>query len=559
MKTRNLVLLVVAALLIACGNTPSPGGAAMKAGTYEATAKGFYGDFGVSVTVSKSAITAISAGEHKETPDLGGKAIGILTERIIAANTTGVDSVSGATITSAAFKAAVAEAIAKAGASPALSAAPPAPSRSSETQSADVLVIGAGAAGFSAAIAAAEAGAEVILIEKQDITGGTTVTSAGIVYAAVDPSDYKTMVDYYMTRAEGKADRALLQYFAEHSLETISFLEGLGVKWMMTIPAGTAPQPRARFSMHEDGRAMIGSALIDPMEAKAQALGVKILTGVKGLSLIQNSQGAVTGAKAQSKSADYTFNAKAVVLATGGFDGSEEMKAKYSPIAVGDFPLSSKGNKGEGITMGLEVGAATVFNGGVIGFEFVDGSLPESGYNAPAMYCQIYTKTDGTYIGPCQDYPINYTTLKKAGDKQFAGIFDEASAHNPMVGDIVDRAIARGFGWKGDTAEALAKAAGMDPAKLTAAIAQGKLGAGPYYAVVVKTTTIGTMGGLKTDTKAQVLKNGSNSPIPGLYAAGEVANGGFYYIEYPASGSSNSLSITFGRAAGANAAAFAKK
>jgi fumarate reductase flavoprotein subunit len=67
------------------------------------------------------------------------------------------------------------------------------------------------------------------------------------------------------------------------------------------------------------------------------------------------------------------------------------------------------------------------------------------------------------------------------------------------------------------------------------------------------------MGGLKTNTAAEVLKEGANQPIPGLYAAGEVANGAFYYQEYPASGSSNSLSITFGRTAGKNAAILANK
>jgi fumarate reductase flavoprotein subunit len=564
MKNRKCAIPIVGlffalAMLAGCQNTPQAEQAAMKAGNYQAAAPGFYGNFDVTVTVNDRAITGISAGSYGETEALGGKAIKLLIERMISENTVEVDSVSGATITSAAFKAAVRDCLRQAGAPAALTAAPKAPPVRDETVNTEVLVIGAGAAGFSAAISAAESGASVTLIEKQDITGGSTVTSAGIVYAALDTQDYDKMVNYYMERAQGNADRQMLRYFAENSLDTISFLESLGVQWMMTIPAGTAPEPRARFSMHADGTAMIGSALINPLESKAKALGVTILTGVKASSLIQNSARAVTGAKAESKAARYTFNAKAVVLATGGFDASEDMKKKYSPIAVGDFPLSNKGNTGDGIVMGLAAGAASDFKGGVIGFEFIDGSLPESGYNAAAMYCQIYVKTDGTYIGPCQDYPINYTTLKKLGDSQFAGLFDAAHVNNPMVGDTPERAIARGFGWKGDTAAALASAAGMDPAKLTAAISEGGLGEGPYYAVVVKPTTIGSMGGLKTNTAAEVLKEGTGGPIPGLYAAGEVANGAFYYQEYPASGSSNSLSITFGRTAGRNAAAFVKK
>jgi fumarate reductase flavoprotein subunit len=555
-----IVSLILGFVMLAgCKNTPAATKAAMQAGSYTAAARGFYGSFDVTVSVNETAITGISAGAYQETEAIGGKAIKLLIERMIDANTAGVDSVSGATVTSAAFKAAVRNCLTQAGAPAALTAAPQAPSVTDQTVNTDVLVIGAGAAGFSAAISAAENGASVTVIEKQDIIGGSTVSSAGIVYAATDPQDYDKMVNYYMERSQGNADRRMLQYFAEHSLETISFLESLGVQWMMTIPAGTAPEPRARFSQHPDGTAMIGSALINPLEAKAKSLGVTVLTGVKGVSLIQNSAGTITGAKAESKAVRYTFNAKAVVLATGGFDASEEMKQKYAPIAVGDFPLSSKGNTGDGIIMGQAVGAATDFNGGVIGFEFVDGSLPASGYNAAAMYCQIYVQIDGTYIGPCQDYPINYTTLKKIGGGQFAGLFDAEHVHNPMVGDIAELAIASGFGWKGDTAADLAAAAGMDPAKLAQAIGQGDLGAGPYYAVAVKPTTIGTMGGLKTNTAAEVLKEGTDQPIPGLYAAGEVANGAFYYQEYPASGSSNSLSITFGRTAGKNAAILAKK
>ncbi|MDR1894628.1 MAG: FAD-dependent oxidoreductase [Spirochaetales bacterium] len=563
MKKQTFFFCVVFAagiiLLSGCRNVAPGGSAAMTPGSYQATAQGFYGDFEVTVTVSETAITGITTGPYQETEALGGKAIKLLIQNIIQANTAGVDHVSGATVTSAAFKAAVAQALAQAGAPEALTAVPLRPAQAEETLTTDVLVIGAGAAGFSAAITAAQGGANVIIIEKQDIIGGSTVTSAGIVYAALDSQDYDRMVNYYLQRAGGNADRAMLTYFAQHSLETISFLEDLGVKWMMTIPAGTAPEPRARFSMHDDGTAMIGSSLINPMEAAAKALGVTILTGLRATSLIQNDAGAVTGAIGESRTTRYTLNAGAVILATGGFDASEELKARYAPVAVGDFPLSSKGNVGDGIIMGQAAGAAVEFKGGVIGFEIVDGSLPSSGFNAAAMYCQIFVRTDGTFIGPCEDYPINYTTFKRIGDSQYLGLFDAANVNNPMVGNLPELAIARGFGWQGDTVQALAAAAGMDPSKLADAIRQGGLGAGPYYAVVAKASTIGSMGGLKTNTRAEVLREGTGQPIPGLYAAGEVANGAFYNQEYPASGSSNSLSITFGRAAGTNAAAYLKR
>lgn len=547
------VALGAAVVLGACSAVPkSP--EAMKPGSYTAVCRGYYGDFPVTVELGANAIVSIKTGEYKETPALGGKAIKLLTDRMVAANTADVDSVSGATVTSAVFKMAVRDCLAQAGAPSSMSAAPRAARRQDKSYATDVLVIGAGAAGLSAAVSAAEGGAKVTLIEKQDIIGGSTVTSAGIVYAATDPQDYGKMVDYYMARAEGKADRARLQFFAEHSLGTISFLEGIGVKWLMTVPAGTAPEPRARFSKHDDGTAMIGSALTDPLDRRARELGVDILTGVRATSLVKSADGRIVGAKAVSRTGDLSFKAKAVVMATGGFDASEEMKAKYSPIAAGDIPLSSKGNTGDGINMGIAAGAATEFNGGAIGFEFVNPVLPNSGYNGIAMGSAAFVKGDGSFIAPASDYPINYTALKAAGGKTFFGLYaGEKAAANAQP------AVDKRYGFKAASIAELAAASGMDETKLADSFA--KIGAkeGPYVAVDVRPTTIGSMGGLKTDTAAQVLAQKDGKPIPGFYAAGEVANGGFYYKEYPASGSSISLAITYGREAGKNAADYAKR
>lgn len=524
----------------------------MVPGDYPAVCRGFYGDFDVVVTVSESAITNITLGEHAETPAIGGKGLLLMRERILAANTAGVDTVSGATLSSLFLRNAVQECLTLANAPDALLVAPAEAPAKQETITTDVLVIGSGAAGFSAAITAAQGGAKVTMIEKQDIIGGSTVSSAGIVYAAVDKKDYAPMVEYYLERAEGDADKKLLQYYAENSLSTIAFLEDMGVQWMMTVPAGTSPVPRARFSIEQGGQGMQGCALINPLEAKAASLGVTVLTGVCATELTKDASGAVNGALAQSKTCNYTFQAGAVVLATGGFDASKEMIAKYSPEAEGDFPLSCKANTGDGIRMGMAVGAATEFKGGVIGFAVVDGSLPESGYNAIAMYVNSYVKPDGEFVMNLIDYPITHAAIKEAGVDFFYGLYDAKGADNAQ------RAIDKGFGFRGQTIEELAANSGMDPVKLADAFSKtDNIESGPYFAVVVKPATIGSMGGLKINTASEVLSEAGNSAIPGLYAAGEVANGGFYKTVYPASGSSISLALTFGRQAGTNAAAFA--
>ncbi|MBR3273658.1 MAG: FAD-dependent oxidoreductase [Clostridia bacterium] len=547
---KKLLALMLCAMLLLGGTALAEGGATD--GAYTVTSPGFYGELNVTVVIEGGAISDIVVKDCPETPELGGRAIDIMTMEMIDNNTSGVDSVSGATVTSAYFRMAVNAALKQANAPEAMTAKVAAPEKTNEAMECDVLVMGSGTAGLSAAIAAAEAGASVLVIEKQDIPGGSAVTSAGIVYAPVDENDKAAMVQYYMDRAEGNANEALLTFYADNALDTIAWLEGLGVQWLMTVPAGTAPEPRARFSMTAEGVGMTGAALVNPMLEKLNALGVEVLCGVKGTELLVDADGAITGAKAESKAADYEITAKSVILATGGFDASKEMKAQYSPVAENDFPLSSKGNVGDGINMGMAIGAATEFKGGVIGFDFVDGSLPASGMNAVAMYCSSYVQPDGTFVSKVIDYPITYTAIKALGVDHFYGLYDAAGA------ETAEAAVAVGFGWKGDTVEALAEATGMDAAKLADAIAQDPdLKEAPYYAVMVKPTTIGSMGGLVIDTDARVLKD-DGSAIPGLYATGEVANGGFYNVEYPASGSSLSLGMTFGLEAGRNAAEYVK-
>lgn len=551
-KPFSLILVLAMLLSVAL---PALGAAeeAVADGVYTTTCHGFYGDFELSMTIEQGAIAAFDYSGNVETPELGGAALAMMSEAMIAANTSGVDFISGATVTSAVFRSAVNTMLREIGAPDAMMAAPAKAEPAAETLKTDVLVIGAGAAGLAAASGAAESGAKVILLEKQDIIGGSFVTSAGIVYAAMDESDVDTMVAYYMERANGNASEELLRFYAENSMDTIAWLESLGVQWFMTVPAGTAAEPRAHFAMDENGRWMTGAVMSSKILAHLEELGVEVLTGTPATELLTDETGAVIGATAVCDNVTYTINAGAVILATGGYDASTEMKALYAPTAVSDFPLSSKGNTGDGINMGIAVGAATEFKGGMIGFDFVDGSLPESGYNAVAMYCNSYVQPDGTFVSDVIDYPITYQAIKDLGVDHFYGLYDAAGEQT------VAAAMARGFAWKGETVEELAAATGMDAAKLADAIEQGTgLENAPYFAVMVKPCTIGSMGGLVIDTDAQVLST-DGTPIAGLYASGEVANGAFYDKEYPASGSSNSISMTYGLEAGRNAAAYAGK
>ena len=517
---------------------PTPEG--MEPGDYSATVKGFYGDFEVTVTVDETSITAVTAGENNESTHVGAPAMELMAANMVEHNTALVDVITGATATTAAFRLAVVECVTAAGAPLDLTAPPAIESGLSETISTDVLVIGGGGAGLAAAVTAASNGANVTLIEKQGILGGNTLISAGIVYGPVDEADIPGMVDYYMNRAEGDASRDMLTYYAENALDTIAFLEDAGAVFTMSVPAGTAPEARARFS-----EGFSGASIINALTSRALELGVTILTNVEGKELLVADDGSIIGAKAASKYCEYTIECDAVILATGGFDASEVLKKIYAESSENDYPLSNKGNTGDGIIMGKAVGADTLFKGGMIGFICVDAHLSNSGLSGAAMGSAGFAKQDGTFLAKYVDYPIAHTAIKASGEEFVYGLYG-AGGENGLAA-----AIGLGLAFSGETVEELAEATGMDAENLAASIEELALEA-PYFAVIVRPTTIGSMGGLKINTNAEVLAV-DGSPIPGLYAAGEVANGDFYKVEYPASGSSNSISMTYGRAAGEGA------
>ena len=399
----------------------------------------------------------------------------------------------------------------------------------------DVLVAGSGLAGLSAAITAAEKGARVTVLEKMETLGGSSIMSGGNVYVALDENDAELMKAYFLSRAEGFADEAMVDYMAKDSLTTLKWLEGMGIEWVSAHPGGTAPQARAH---HTHG----GKGLMNPMYDRARELGVQILTGTRVLSLLTDEAGAVKGVRACGPEGENDYSADAVILCTGGFDVSEEMKERYAPIGAGDRSFSGAGNTGDALRMAEAVKADTVFHNGVIGSS---GAQPSLGYGVP-----LYVTETGAFATLPEDYPITHANLKASGGKAYYGIYD-GKAKLPTASD------APAF-FSGETLKALAESCGMDEEKLSAAVARcDSLTEGPYYAVRVTTSCLGSFGGLKVDLKARVLSGGK--PIPGLYAAGEVANGDFFGRQYPGSGTSLSMCVTFGRLAGASAVQEMKK
>jgi succinate dehydrogenase/fumarate reductase flavoprotein subunit/uncharacterized protein with FMN-binding domain len=586
-----LLLGVMILGLAACSTEAEPAMEKMTPGTYIQDAQGFARPYTVWVTVSETQITNITWDGLADSAGLGAAAVPLLREKILEAQTTGVDSISGATVTSAGFKAAVTAALEEAGASLAFTSKPKDPAKKIEkTVDAGVLVIGSGIAGLSAAVQAKtdRADAAVIVIEKQEIIGGTTKTSAGVVYAALDATQAEAdaLADYYMERAQGYADRTLVQFFADNSYETLGFLGITEPGLSYGSPSGTSSAARMRMSAG-------GNGLVQMLYNNATRAGVTVLTGVKATELITNpTTGAVTGVKAESKTINYTFNVSGgVVIATGGFDSDHEGLMKdHNPDSMYDIPQSNHGNVGEGIKMGVAIGADTVFKGGKIGWVGIDPSLGEASH-----YYSAVIKGDGELLA-LNDVPASNAGTNNAGKTVPALTAvnyethrdDYAVVHRRMLdarkaagGTLNFWAITNTapmysapYAYTSTTIAGLAELIGADPDKLQASFASGQTISAMFGPTATLTATgsvftatkavpssIGSMGGLKINTNAEVLSGGDKTPIakgqpiPGLYAAGETANGDLFYLEYPGSGTSLSVSATFGRFAGKNAAA----
>ena len=442
----------------------------------------------------------------------------------------------------------------------------------------DVVVVGSGAAGLSAAIEAAEAGAKVAVIEKLPMAGGSTLLSGGYVYGTGSSVQKKAgikdspeaLAQYWSERAEGVADAGQIKLVAEKSGETLDWLMNMGVQFPKLVPTGTSPVARA----HQTANG--GTGIVSPMKKYADSKNVAFFMETAATKLLTNGKGAVTGIAAKGKDGKaIEFRAKSVVLATGGFDRNPDLESELTPDYQTANTFVAVGNTGDGIVMAQKVGAVIEGHGGVIGFRGVPGeSTFMTDVSGLIWIPSLYVNKEGKrFVSESADYPLFHQALNKQTDKISFLIFD-AATYQPAL----DKAVEKGVAFSGDTLDAVAAAAGIDAAGLAATvadynkmIARGKdtqfgknvkglppIAKPKFYALQVAVATLGTMTGLKIDLDTHVL-NAKGEAIPGLYAAGEIANGGFFNQVYPASGTSIQMSLTFGRIAGKAAIADAKK
>lgn len=586
-----LALTLVATLIAGCGQTPASGSGAASytAGTYTATADGNNGPVTVEVTVSDTAITAVKVTEQAETESIAAPAIERIPQAIVDNQSLAVDAVAGATNTSNAILNAVTDAIGQAGGDvEALKNVAVSGGDAAQVgdKTADVVVIGAGGAGLSAAIEAKDQGAEsVILLEKLASIGGTTFTSQGVIgaYGSKLQAEmgieltFDEMYDNLMGNASYHLDPTLTTITLEKSGETIDWLMDRVGMPITDVRVGYGPYQM----MHavENG----GAGMAEPFQNTLEEAGVELMLETRATELVMNEDGSVGGVVAEAAGQSFTITAKSVIICTGGYAYNPELTALFSPELAGTFGIGFPGSTGDGIIMASNVGAATTHTDDMMcvlkDYEIMaehNGTSATAANNGfMSLPNMIMVGADGTrfvnekdqgYMTQKLNSPV-FDQMHKDGLGYVWTISDQAAI------DATEGRTKRGLEMEyvtADTVAELAEKMGVDAAGLEKTIEDfnryvdagydeefGRIGdqltqklTAPYVALAQVPCEIITYGGIARNENAEVLR-ADGSSIPGLFVAGEASANSAYM------GFTLANCFAWGRIAGASAAAYA--
>ena len=565
-------------------------------GTYSSDAMGHNAPFTVNVTFTDYALSDIDTDGNLETIGVGKLALARLGDEIVKNQSLNVDGLTGASISSAALLGAVRDCAEQAGDTVLLDATPTAQQEPDEVYDTDVCVVGAGGAGFAAAIAAAQAGANVVVLEKCSIDGGSTNVSEGALNAVdperQEPQGIEDSIDtFYQTTIDGghgTGNPELVEYLVNNALDSVHWLEDLGVRFKDEVGSATGSLgQRSHYPYTPSGNTYIRS--FEDFQA-AHADQLLVLNDVQATDLILDDAGAVVGVKGLFKGDhEVTVNAKAVIIATGGFGANVEYRQSVNDGVWKEVVLDETIGctniqpcaQGEGLKLAEQAGAELI--------NLSDIQLHPCGTPGTGLMEDIRTSgRNRIFVNESGDRFVNEgaerDTLCKAifaqPDSTYFIVVNKLRYPDPDWvdgnGATVANMIARGHVVGADTVEELAEATGMDAAKLQASIdaynavvrgeaedefgftadntADAEMTEGPWYACQKVPTVHHTMGGIRIDVNAQAC-DADGEPIPGLFACGEVTGG--IHGENRLGGNAIADCMTFGRAAGANAAAAA--
>ena len=552
-----ICLVTMVSLLLAGCSTTNKG-----AKTSQGTGHGYGGEIKVELSTEDGKITNINVVSNHETSVVYDRALPILTERIIEAQSPVVDSVSGATFTSFGVKKAVAEAMKEAGIGEYEisfdTQGPAVEKKDLEEVKTQLVVVGGGPAGLSAAIEAKQNGVEeVIVIEKLDILSGNgkfdmnfydLINSEAQKANGIEDSAEALVADLKAEGAWDTDERLMAQ--AEGEMELDQWLRAMGINLNYNYGG--------RGHMAE-ADAYAGEHIQAKMEEKVNELGIDVRTGTKGLDLIMEN-GKATGVKVECKEGTYDIKADAVIMATGGFSNNKELLAKYAPGTERLETSNQMGTTGDFIP---------VFEANDIKLEKMDNirifpNIISGRRDLTGGGSTIYVNKNGERF---IDETKGGLTLGNAVLDQEGGAFYIYDQDLYEKSYRLQKHNNLGYHVQADTLEELAEKLGINAENLVKTIettnkavdgeiadpfrekALGdKIDKGPYYGVKFEAGVHMTKGGVAANEKAEVLNN-DDQVIEGLYAAGEVANSSAAY----------SASVVFGRISGEEAAKYILK
>ena len=549
----------------------------------EGTGKGHKGDITATVDFDGDNIKSIEA-VHNETEGLGDKAIDKLTDEMVENNTVKVDTVSGATYSSAGFIEAVTAAIKDSGRDVKnFEKEAEAKEKKDSTQDTDVVVVGGGGAGFASALTAKENGANVVLLEKMPQTGGNTLISGGEMAAPENELQEKEGIEdskelFADDVKEAGGNPELIDNLADKATDAAYWLrDDVGVKWLDSLMF---------FGGHSVKRSLIpeehsGNELIKNYLNKCEELGIDVITDAD-VKEILSKDNKVTGIKAETEDGDLTINAKSVVLATGGFGANDDMTYEYDhEIDEHVKSTNTPGATGDGILMAEKLGADTVDMDQIQLYPICDvdtGRILYTGDTRLVGGALLVNKEGDRFVEELGTRREISLAIKAQTDHVGYLLWDEKS--NEETGtmesnpDEAEEEFEKGNLYKADTIEELAEHFDIDKDELLKTVETFNenskkeedpdfnlrmlgwtVDEGPYYMLKAAPAVHHTMGGLKINKEAEVL-NKDDEWIEGLYAAGEVT-GGIHGSNRLGSAAIADITV-YGRIAGENAANNAK-
>jgi fumarate reductase flavoprotein subunit len=453
---------------------------------------------------------------------------------------------------------------------------------------AELVILGGGGAGLSAAVEAAEKGAtKIIVVEKRHSLGGNSALAGGL-FACESPVQIRERIiadrDYLFKKAMewahwSRIDPGILRAFINKSGDTIRWLEEKGLEFDLIR---LYPDQNPPVQHNPKGN---GARLIHVLAQKCKDLGVSLLLQSSGRKIIRGEKGNVTGVLINKNGEEIEITTSCVIIATGGFAGNYELLRKYCPSYYDGMPTSGLPLTGDGLFIAAEAGAAiedfaTMIKEGprfdlhtwpLMTFERDPSTIwvnkKGKRFIDEAAGYRVFESVNAMLQQPDKvSYALLDTTIRRDFEEKMPGLEKalqaEAERDRVKISDFWDE---------------IAVWIGADPEVLKDTVAQYNsfcnqgydesfakerryllpLHSPPYYAIRGLAVLLDTIGGIKINERMEVLDN-QNDPIPGLYAAGVITSGwesDTYCSDLSAS--AFGFAINSGRIAGENAIHYA--